>query len=174
MIDTAPSIDYALRKKFEEAGLPRDLAWGKPGLYLAHWYRARSSGKKTTVAAACEAAGLSSDALRQRRRHSAEFAAAERWARRGEPFTPPVTVEPQHVGVVELEDPLVTDTTWPAPPLAPVETGGRPLDPDEPTSTTLPPKPAAAKKERPTRRYTPAWMGGDYQSYFIRRRALDE
>lgn len=87
-------VSYALRKEMERAGLPFELTWDRPAAYFAAWLLARKAGRKISVAEACAQAGFSPDALRQRRAHNAEFAAAERWARRGVPYTPPDEPEP--------------------------------------------------------------------------------
>lgn len=79
-------LDYAMRKELERAGIPFSMLWDSQGAYLAHWFAHRASGKKTSVSEACQAAGFSPDALRQRRRHNAVFAAAERAARTGQPY----------------------------------------------------------------------------------------
>ncbi len=157
---TEPEIAFAVRRRFEQANIPFELRWGSAGVYLAAWSEARRTGKPMSVAAACEAAGFSTDALRQRRRYSAEFAAAERWARKGEPYVPPDPDE-QDPALDVVVDPIVTDTTWPPRPAPPRPmTGGRSLEPDEAVSTTLAPKPIAPKR-RPTRRNTPQWVAGD-------------
>ena len=149
----APEIDYSMRRKFEAAGLARDLAWGKSGAYLAAWVEARQAGRKISVSEACEQAGFSTDSLRQRRKHNATFRAGERWARFGEPYTPPVTEQPQNV--------VVTD------PEAPTEHGpGRPLAPGESPDVALPIPSWAGMKLRPTRRFTPQWVpGSGYEHY---------
>lgn len=143
MTDTA-EVDYATRKAMERAGVPFGQLWGDTGLYLAHWVTARQAGKKTSVAAACEAAGFSPDALRQRRRHHPTFAAAERWARRGEPYVHPV--EPERIKAAD-------------------DGPGKPLVVGAPRSAGFyePPVIAGTGKKRPwPRRYgIPAWAAGD-------------
>lgn len=150
-------VPYAVRRRFEEASIPWELRWGSPAQYLAAWSEARRLGKPMTVGAACGTAGFSGDALRQRRKHNASFRAAERWARFGEPYVAPSeeTGEPQDVAPA---DPVVTDTTWPHRPERPKPEIDHPLA-TGPTNTTLPYPPKRVKL-KPTRRYTPMWVGG--------------
>ncbi len=153
-------ISYKQRRHFEKAGLPWELRWGSVAVYLAAWVEARQKGTPMSVAKACEAAGFSTDALRQRRRYSAEFAAAERWARKGEPYAPLDPDPDEHDPALDVVvDPAVTDTTWPPRPVRPrPEVYREPAT--GPTNTTLAPKPLAPKR-RPTRRHTPQWVAGD-------------
>lgn len=158
MIDE--QVSYATRRKLQAAGVPFDQVWDKQGRYLAHMFEHRMAGKTTSVAAACEAAGFSPDALRQRRRHSAEFAAAERFARRGEAYVPLVTDEVTPDVVV---DPLtyVTNTSWPPRPAPPQPLVDRPLA-TGPTNTVLAPKPPDKPKAKPNRRWgVPHWVPVD-------------
>ena len=137
-------VSYATRRKLQEAGVPFDLIWDRQGLYLAHWFEHRMAGKTTSVGAACEASGISPDAVRQRRKHNPAFAAAEMWARRGVPFEPPGEPANQPQDVV---------------PAAP----GKPLSEHPPGDPYwLPPViPSTKKKERPSRRAgVPMWCGG--------------
>lgn len=155
-------IPFAVRRRFEEAGIPWSLLWGSPAVYLAAWSEARRDGKPMSVGAACAQAGISPDALRQRRRSHADFRAAERWARYGEPYILAVAAQPEDV-VVRPADPVITDVTFRRPPPPPVETGGEPLS--GPTNTTLAPKPIAPK-QKPNRRYTPIWVGGSGMEHY--------
>lgn len=115
-----------------------------------------------SVGAACAVAGFSGDALRQRRKHNAEFRAAERWARYGEQYVSPEPDLPDVV--VDDHDPVVTDVTWRRPerPKPEIE---RPLA-TGPTNTTISPPPAPPKK-KPSRRYgVPQWVpGSGYEDY---------
>lgn len=86
---TEQEIPYVVRRRLEQAGVPFSLLWGSPAVYLAAWSEARRNGKSMSVSAACQAAGFSPDALRQRRRHNPTFAAAERCARTGQPYVAP-------------------------------------------------------------------------------------
>lgn len=88
-------IPFVVRRRFEEANIPWPLRWGSPAVYLAAWSEARREGRPMSVGAACQAAGFSPDALRQRRRANADFRQAELWARRGVPYTPPDEPEPE-------------------------------------------------------------------------------
>lgn len=147
---------YQQRKAMEAAGIPFGQRWGAVGCYLASWIEARKEGRKLSVSSAAAAAGLSTDALRQRRRYDADFRAAEVTARTGEPYTPPGVDEAQDVVVA---DPLTTDVTWPPRPAPPQPEIERPLA-VSPTNTTLAEKPRA-KKIKPSRRWgVPSWTGG--------------
>ena len=96
---TTDQVSYATRRKLQEAGVPFDLIWDSQGLYLAHWFEHRMAGKGSSVGDACKAAGFSPDAVRQRRRYSPEFKAAEQYVRTGELYVDPASVveEPQDV-----------------------------------------------------------------------------
>ena len=158
MTDTEErEIPYAVRRRFEQAGLPWSLLWGAPAVYLAAWSEARRDGKPMTVGEACSAAGITPDALRQRRKAHLDFRAAERWARYGEPYSLTIAEAPQDV-VVRPADPLTTNVVWPAPPPTPQPPVDRPLA-TGPTNTTLA-TPPVRKKLKPTRRYTPMWVSG--------------
>ena len=162
MIDE--QVSYALRKQMLRAGIPFELTWDKQGLYLGAWLQARKDDKTISVSEACEAAGFSGDALRQRRRHNAEFRAAELWARRAVPYEPPgePANQPQDVGA-DLT--FVTDVTWPPRPAPPQPEVDRPPA-TGPTNTTLATPPAPPGKRKPTRRYTPMWVGGSGLEHF--------
>ena len=161
MTDTV-QVSYALRQQMIRAGLPFQVTWDKQGLYLGAWLQARKAGKQISVTEACKAAGFSTDALRQRRKHSSTFAAAEAWARRGVPYEPhgePAT-KPHDV----VTDPLVTDVTFRRDP-GPIVRDPLGVPATGPTNTTLAPKPPGVKR-KPTRRYLPAWVpGSGYEKF---------
>ena len=160
---TDEQIDYALRKQMLRAGVPFDLTFDKPGLYLGAWLQARKSGKTISVSEACEAASFSPDALRQRRKHNPEFRQAEIWARRGEPYTLPGVDEAQDVVVPAPS--YVTNVSWPPRPAPPKPEVERPLA-TGPANTTLATPPAPPRKRKPSRRYTPMWVGGSGMEHY--------
>lgn len=139
-------VSYALRKEMERAGLPFELTWDAPAAYFTAWLLARKAGKKISVAEACAQAGFSPDALRQRRRSSPEFAAGERWARRGEPYIAQV-VEPEPIKAADHGP------------------GKQPLEGDSqraeyPLPLVIPAAGAKLKPESRRRDGVPAWAGG--------------
>lgn len=99
MSEIEETVPFEMRRTLERAGIPHSLLYDSSGLYLAAWVVARRAGKKLSVAEACSQAGITPEALRKRRQNHPSFAAAERWARSGEPYVAPA--EPETIKAID-------------------------------------------------------------------------